>query len=73
VLFKCGRRIEIESKTADAPTITRSMHIALDNLKLEERMIVYPGKWRYTLAAGVEVVRLAELVTAMSQKVSERA
>jgi hypothetical protein len=34
----------------------------LDNLKLDEHMIVYPGKRRYTLAAGVEVVPLAQLV-----------
>lgn len=53
-----------ESKRADAPTITKSMHIALDNLKLDSLMIVYPGERRYTLAKGVEVVPLAELVKA---------
>lgn len=64
VLFKRGRRIGVECKRADAPTITRSMHIALDNLKLDELMIVYPGEKRYTLAQGVEVVPLGELVGA---------
>jgi predicted AAA+ superfamily ATPase len=44
VLFKCGRRIEFESKTADAPTITRSMHIALDNLILVNFWVVYRKK-----------------------------
>ena len=64
VLFKRGRRIGVECKRADAPTMTRSMHIALDNLKLDDLMIVYPGAKRYTLAKGVEVVPLAELVNA---------
>ena len=64
VLFKCGRRIRVECKRADAPTITRSMRIALEKLKLDELMVVYPGQKRYTLAKGVEVVPLAQLVNA---------
>ncbi len=64
VIFKNGRRIGVECKRADAPTMTRSMHIALENLKLDELIIVYPGERRYTLAKGVEVLPLAELVKA---------
>jgi predicted AAA+ superfamily ATPase len=64
VLFKRGRRIGVECKRSDAPTLTPSMRIALDNLKLDELMVVYPGEKRYTLAKGVEVVPLAELVNA---------
>ncbi|MGD1089832.1 MAG: DUF4143 domain-containing protein [Verrucomicrobiota bacterium] len=64
LLFKRGRRIGIECKRADAPTLTPSMHIALADLKLDELRVVYPGKKRYTLAKKVEVVPLAELVDA---------
>ncbi len=64
VLFKRGRRIGVECKRTDAPTLTPSMRIALDNLKLDELQVVYPGEKRYTLAKGVEVVPLAELVSA---------
>jgi predicted AAA+ superfamily ATPase len=64
LLFKHGRRIGIECKRADAPTLTPSMHIALADLKLDELRVVYPGKKRYTLAKKVEVVPLAELVSA---------
>jgi predicted AAA+ superfamily ATPase len=64
VLFKRGRRIGVECKRTDAPTLTPSMRIALDNLKLDELMVVYPGEKRYTLAKGVEVVPLAEMVNA---------
>ena len=64
VIFKNGRRIGIECKRADAPTITRSMRIAVDDLKLDELMVVYPGDKRYALAKGVEVAPLAQLANA---------
>lgn len=64
VLFKRGRRIGIECKRADAPTLTPSMSIALADLKLDELRVVYPGAKRYSLARKVEVVPLAELVNA---------
>ena len=64
VLFKNGRRIGIECKRADAPTLTPSMRIALADLKLDELRVVYPGTKRYALAKKVEVVPLAELVGA---------
>jgi len=64
VLFKNGRRIGVECKRADAPTLTPSMRIALADLKLDELHVVYPGEKRYTLAQNVEVVPLAELVSA---------
>ena len=64
VLFKRGRRIGVECKRTDAPTLTPSMRTALDNLKLDELQVVYPGEKRYTLAKGVEVVPLAEMVNA---------
>ena len=64
VLFRRGRRIGVECKRADAPTLTPSMRIAVADLKLDELLVVYPGDKRYTLAAKVEAVPLAQLVTA---------
>ena len=55
--FKRGRRIGIEYKCADAPTMA-------NNLKLDELMVLYPGDKHYMLTKGVEVVPLAELVNA---------
>ena len=52
VLFKNGRRIGVECKRADAPTLTPSMRIALADLKLDELHVVYPG--REALRAGQE-------------------
>jgi predicted AAA+ superfamily ATPase len=64
LLFKNGRRIGVECKRADAPTLTPSMRIALADLKLDELQVVYPGEKRYRLAKQVEVVPLAQLVNA---------
>jgi predicted AAA+ superfamily ATPase len=62
VLFQGGKRLGVECKRADAPTLTPSMRIALADLKLDELLVVYPGERRYRLAKRVEVVPLAELV-----------
>ena len=64
VLFKRGRRIGVECKRADAPTLTPSMRIAMTDLKLDELFVVYPGDKRYSLAAKVDAVPLAQLVNA---------
>ena len=64
LLFKNGRRIGVECKRADAPTLTPSMRTALTDLKLDELYVVYPGEKRYPLARNVEVVPLAQLVSA---------
>jgi len=63
LLFKRGRRIGIECKRADAPAITPSMRIAMEDLKLDELHIVYPGRRAYSLAKGIHVAPLADFVT----------
>jgi len=65
VLFKKGRRIGVECKRADAPVLTRSMRIAIADLKLDELHVVYPGERRYPLADKAAVVPLAEFVGAV--------
>ena len=64
LLFKDGRRIGVECKRADAPTLTPSMRTALRDLKLDELRVVYPGPTRYPLGEGVEAVPLADCVAA---------
>ena len=64
LLFKGGRRIGVELKRNDAPTLTPSMRIALADLKLNELKVVYPGEHSYRLAPKVEVVPLRVLVGA---------
>jgi uncharacterized protein len=61
LLFKNGRRIGVECKRSDAPTLTPSMRIALNDLKLDRLVVVYPGDRRYALGDRVEVIPLTEL------------
>jgi predicted AAA+ superfamily ATPase len=65
VLFRGGRRYGVEFKHADAPTMTKSMHIALSDLKLERAWIVYPGKESYRVHEKVRVCPLPEMLEEM--------
>jgi hypothetical protein len=56
-----GKRWGFEVKYQDAPTITKSMRIAMQDLKLERLWVVYPGKTGYPMDDGIECVPLAEL------------
>lgn len=64
LLFKNGRRIGVECKRADAPTLTPSMRTARRDLQLDELRVVYPGTTRYPLGEGVDAVPLADSVAA---------
>lgn len=61
LLFKGGRRIGVECKRSDAPTLTPSMRIAMKDLRLDRLLAVYPGDRRYAIAEDVEAVPLADL------------
>ena len=62
LLLRRGDRLfGVECKRADAPRLTPSIRIALDDLGLKRVAIVYPGAKRYPLGDPVEVVPLAAL------------
>ena len=56
-----GRNIGVEIKRVDVPTISRSMRNAITDLQLDHLFIVTPGTHRYPLAAGIEVLPLADI------------
>ena len=62
VLIKDGHMLGAECKRVDAPRLTPSMRIALDDLGLERVAVVYPGTKRFLLAEQVEAVPLEALV-----------
>lgn len=68
LLFKKGKRIGIECKRQDAPTLTPSMRTALVDLKLNELIVVYPGTRAYPLGPRVRVVPLTELVAGTGRR-----
>jgi predicted AAA+ superfamily ATPase len=61
LLFKDCRRFGVEIKRADAPRLTPSMRTALEDLRLDRLVVIYPGERRYALAEQVEVVPLMDL------------
>ena len=61
LLMHRGRRYGIEFKYGDAPTMTKSLHVALADLKLNQAWIVYPGKEQYRVHEKVEVLPLQEV------------
>jgi hypothetical protein len=61
-LLQGSQRIGIEFKRSDVPKLTKSIQIAIDNLKLDALYIVYPGANRCHIAPGVEAVPLSALI-----------
>lgn len=61
LVFKEGRRIGVECKRADAPRLTPSMRIALEDLGLDHLVVIYPGARAYPLSDRVTVLPLAYL------------
>jgi hypothetical protein len=65
VMIKRGRKLGVEFKREDAPRLTPSMRIALEDLKLKQIAVVYPGDRRYSLHDQVEAVPVKALVAGM--------
>ena len=61
VLQKGGQLFGVECKRADAPKLTPSIRIALEDLGLQKVAVLYPGTRRYSLSAKVDVVPLRTL------------
>ncbi len=53
--------IAIEVKRSSAPTLERGFGLACDDLKIDQRYVVYPGNEAYLLRNGVQVTSLAAL------------
>ncbi len=62
ILSKGGQIYGVEVKRADAPKMLPSMGIALEDLKLDQIAVIYPGKKRYSLHKKIEVVPFDEVL-----------
>lgn len=62
LMFKGNQRIGVEFKRCDAPSVTHSMRIACQDLRLDALYVVYPGAHRYPMAVGIEAVPLWALL-----------
>lgn len=62
ILVKDGRKYGVECKRTDAPKLSASMRIAIDELKLKRISVIYPGSSRYNLAPRISAVPLKSIV-----------
>ena len=56
LIFASGKRFGFEFKYADAPSLTRSMRVALQDLQLAHLWVVYPGDKIYSLHEYVTAI-----------------
>ena len=61
LLVRGDRRIGIEVKCTESPVVTRSMEIAMKDLRLKKLWLVHRGDMRFTMRPGIEALPVAEL------------
>ena len=62
-----GRKYGFEFKYGDAPSMTKSMHTALHDLKLERLFVVHPGRDAYVMNEQTEAVAITNLRARLAQ------
>jgi predicted AAA+ superfamily ATPase len=67
LLIRRGRRYGVEFKTSSAPVMTKSLHIAMADLKLERAWIVYPGTETYAVHERVSAISLDRVLNALAR------
>jgi len=58
VIIKDGKRVGFEFKYSSTPKITKSIEIALNDLKLDQVKIIFPGDKTYKLSEKIEAIGL---------------
>ena len=61
VFQRKGKLYGVEVKYAQAPSLTPSLHTAIQELSLQHLWVVYPGKEEYPLSRNVSVAPLANV------------
>lgn len=60
-IIRNNKRLGFEVKYSDAPTTTKSMHIVIEDLKLEHLYVIYPGSESYELKNNITVIPLQHI------------
>ena len=63
LLLQKGKKIGFEFKLSDAPKITPSMRIALEDCELDSLIVIYPKGRAYKLSTEISVISLEEYVS----------
>jgi hypothetical protein len=66
MLIHNGKRYGVEFKATAAPVMTRSLHVALDDLKLQHAWVVYPGQETYSIDERVIAAPLKVVVDGLN-------
>ena len=61
LVLRRGRKYGFEFKYGDGPSLTKSMHVALNDLKLERLFVVHPGAHSYAMNERTEAVGITGL------------
>jgi predicted AAA+ superfamily ATPase len=61
LLVRGNRRIGVEAKCTEAPTVTKSMEIAMKDLRLAKLWVVHRGQDRFEMRPGIEALPISEL------------
>lgn len=64
LLFQNGKLTAFEFKYSDAPKLTKSIHIALNELPINHLFIIYPGEVNYELGEKISVKGLKNYLSA---------
>ena len=63
LIVRGGKRYGFEMKYVDAPSTTKSMHVALEDLRLEHLWVIYPGTRPFRLKERMTAFPLSGLGT----------
>ena len=69
LVMRRGKRLGFEFKYADAPKTTKSMHIVLEDLKLDYLAVVYPGKDVFPLTERIMAVGFEKIASGEFEKI----
>ncbi len=71
LMLRGARRIGVEIKRSDAPGKTKSMEIAMSDLKLNRLWVIYPGKRRYALSDKILAVPINNVLAMSDREIFE--
>lgn len=63
LIIKSGKRIGFEIKYTDAPSRSRSITIAQNDLKLDRLYVIYPGTQSFQIDKKIQAVGIGDLLS----------
>lgn len=63
LIVRGGHRLGVEVKRTATPSVTRSLHSAIDTLELDQTIVVHAGSHSFPLARDVQAVAVGDFAT----------